>query len=102
MLEILRDAEGNIKAALEFYIVDSAGNMDDKGLYCWINDCEVSKSHRNNGCLKYFIGTIMKKYPQLQFGYFWREKYRTENDKWRLRMYSKNKWLKLIGEGKND
>ena len=96
MLEVIKDTQGEIKACLEFYVVDENGNMDDKGLYCWVNDAYVSKSAENNGILKSFVGIVINKYPQLQFGYFWREKYKDENKKWRVRLYSKRSWLKLI------
>ncbi len=99
MLEVLKTSEGEIKACLEFYIVDKNGRLDDKGLYCWVNDAYVSKSAQNNGILKSFVGVVMKRYPQLQFGYFARDKYKDENNKWRVRLYPKSWWLKLIKEG---
>lgn len=97
MLEVITDEQGNLKACLEFYVVDSEGHMDDKGVYCWINDCYVSKSAERNGCLKSFVKIIIQKYSQLQFGYFWRDKYKDKEGKWRLRVYSKRRWLNLAG-----
>ncbi len=97
MLEIIKTSEGEIKAVCEYYVVDINGNMDDKGLYCWVNDSYVSKSAQNNGILKSFVRIVIDKYPQLQFCYFWREKYKDKNNKWRLRLYTKRSWLKLLG-----
>ncbi len=97
MLEVIKDKQENIKACIEFYVVDENGRLNDKGLYCWINDAYVSRSAQNNGCLKYFVKRIIFLYPQLQFCYFWREKYKDKNKKWRIRLYSKRQWLQLIG-----
>jgi len=102
MLEVIKDTKGDLKAAIEFYVVNSDGTMNDKGLYCWINDCYVSKTYQNNGCLRNFVKTIILKYPQLQFAYFSRDKYKDKNGKWRLRIYTKRQWLKLIIGGKSD
>ena len=97
MLEILRNIDSSIKAVIEYYIVNSDGSMNDKGEYCWISEMEVSPQYRNNGCLGKFVRIITEKYPQLQFGYFWREKYKTSEGKWRIKLYTKKQWLKLIG-----
>ena len=92
MLEIIKDNLGNIKAVCEFYSVNEKGEWDKSGIYCWINEVFVSKSYQNNGCLRKFVEMITSKYPQFQFGYFWRRK-KYGN---RIRIYHKFRWLKLI------
>lgn len=91
MLEIIRDEQGNIKGVIEYYIVNSDGTMNDKGEYCWVNECEISPQYRNNGGIKKFISAIIIKYPQLKFGYFKRHKY---DD--RVKMFSRNQWLRRL------
>lgn len=93
MLEVLRTDNGEIKAVCEYYVVNSDGSMNDKGIYAWIAETEISPQYRNNGCLKNFIRLITNRYPQLQFGYFKRLKYGG-----RIKMYSKKRWLSLIRE----
>ncbi len=96
MIEIVHTDIGEIKAVCEYYVVNEDGSMNDKGLYAWIVEAEVSPQYRNNGCLGKFVELITKRYPQLQFGYFKRLKY-----KGRIKMYSKRRWLSLIKEDTN-
>lgn len=96
MLEILRTDEGIIKAVAEYYVVNSDGSMNDKGLYAWICEVEINPQYRNNGCLKEFLRLGIKRYPQLKFIYFKRLKYNG-----RIKLYSIEKWLSLIKEDSN-
>jgi len=93
MLEIIKDELGNIKACLEFYSVNEKGEWDFKGIYCWINEVAVSKSYQNNGCLRKFVKIITSKYPQFQFGYFWRQNKYPDR---KIRIYHKARWMKLL------
>ena len=93
MLEIIRNGQGEILGACEFYVVDSKGNYDSKGEYCWINEVEVSKSQEHKGLLKEFIRLVIAKVPNCKWGYFWRKrKYESRPP----RIYSRERWLKLI------
>ena len=93
MLEIIRDENKNIQAVLEFYAVNAKGEWDEKGIYCWINEVEVNKSYRNSGSIKQFVKIITSKYPQFQFGYFWRKKKYPDRSP---RIYTKRQWLKIV------
>ncbi len=98
MLEVLKTSEGEIKAVCEYYVVSETGAYHPKGLYCWINEFEIAPKYKNNGILditKEFLTRILKKEPQLQFGYFWRQ-YKYPNR--RPHIYSKRQWLKRLEE----
>ena len=97
MLEIIRDPQGEIKAVCEYYSVNQHGEWKAPPLgdHCWINEVEVSKSERNNGCLKRFVEIITDKNPQFKFGYFWRRnKYPNRS----ARRYTRKQWRQLIGK----
>ena len=94
MLEVLRTKDGEIKAVCEWYLVNINGEYDKDGIYCWINECEVSKQFENAGCLREFIKIITSNWPQLQFGYFWRKRKYPNREP---RIYSRSRWLKLLG-----
>jgi len=86
MLEIVRE-NGEIKAVLEWWTVNADGTFNDKGLYCWLAEVEISKSYRNNGTigiLKNFYKEIIKKAPQVKCAYY-------------QRLNRKNKKIKLFG-----
>ena len=91
MLEYLTDEKGNLKAVVDFWIVDKDGKLNDKGIYIWVNDFYVSPDCRRNGVINHFVQRIIQRVPWAKWGYFARAKY---ND--RLRIYSKRRWLKLI------
>jgi len=96
MLEVLRDNNGGILGCCEYYIVDEKANIDDKGLYIWINNCEVSKSAEHKGCLREFVRIIAGLHPWTQYGYFWRkQKYPDRSP----RIYSRRIWMNLIKQG---
>lgn len=95
MIEILHGEKGELKAVCEFYIVDAKGNFAPKGEYAWINECEIAPQFRGNGILKSFAKIIMEKNPQARFGYFHRQyKYKGRAP----RIYTRERWKKLIGE----
>jgi len=99
MIEVIRDDKGNLKAVVEYYIVNQDGSMNDKGIYCWINECEISPQYRNNGCIGKFVNIITKKYPQLKAGYYHRlGKYPNRLPK----MFTRNQWLRLTSEEKDE
>ena len=92
MLEIIRSDEGEILGACEFYAVDAKGNFASDGKYCWINECEISKSAEHKGLLKQFAQIITSKYLQFQWGYFWRKnKYPARSP----RIYTRYQWQNL-------
>ena len=93
MLEIIKDEQGNIKACLEWYLVNSLGQYDKNGDMVWVNECEISPQYRNNGIIKSFAKIIMEKCPQVKFGYFHRLRKYPERG---IRIYHKARWLKLL------
>lgn len=93
MLEVIKYDNGEIKGCLEWYLVDNYGYLDDKGRFVWINKVYISPSARNDGCLKKFVQIITSKAPHAEYGYFWRQ----DKYKDRIRMYHRNRWLKLLG-----
>lgn len=93
MLEIIRSEQGEILGACEYNIVSDKGVVDDKGLYIWIANCEVSKSAEHTGILSKFVKLITDLHPFVEFGYFWRKtKYPDRSP----RIYSKQVWLSLL------
>ena len=99
MLEILKNDTGEIKAVLEWFVVNSQGHLDDKGEYVNIFDMEISSQYRNNGLLKEFFKIILPKVPQAKYGYFERRRrqYKDGRDKLlRLKLYTRNEWVKLL------
>ena len=92
MLEIIKNNEGEILGACEFYAVNSKGEYAADGIYCWINEVEISKSAEHKGLLKQFAEIITSKYPQFLFGYFWR-KYKYPNRS--PRIYTRFQWQNL-------
>ena len=99
MLELLKTNTGEIKACLEWFVVNSQGHLDDKGEYVCIFDMEISPQYRSNGLLKEFFRIILPKVPQAKYGYFERRqrKYKDGRDKLpRLKLYSRNEWFKLL------
>ena len=91
MIETLKDDKGEIKAVIEWWIVDNRGQFDPKGNYIFVNEVDISKSSENNGVLKTFIKIITDKIPYAKYCYFQRRKYDM-----RIKMYSRRQWLKLI------
>ena len=99
MLEILKTDTGEIKAALEWFVVNNQGHLDDKGEYVCIFDMEVSPQYRNNGLFKEFFKIILPKVPQAKYGYFERRqrKYKDGRDKLpRVKLYTINQWFELL------
>ena len=98
MIEIKTNSDGTLKAVCEWYLVDSRGNYSSHGDYVWVNEVYINPEFRSNGMLKEFVKDIIAKAPTAKYGYFWRQKkYKGRKP----RIYSKERWLKLIG-GKND
>lgn len=96
MLETLRDNNGNITACLEWWLVNADGSFNSTGQFVWINQMEVSEINRNHTYqyVQEFIKRITDLTPA-QFGYF--ERRDKKNNK--VRMYSRKRWLKLLGGG---
>ena len=93
MQEVLRDSHGEILGCCEFYAVNDKGEYDSKGIYCWINEVEISKSAEHKGLLGQFILIITSKYKQFKFGYFWRlRKYKSRPP----HIYTREQWLRRI------
>jgi hypothetical protein len=97
MLELIKDEQGNIKACLEWYLVNDKGEFDQQGEFVWVNEVEISPQYRRNGILKEFARIIIKKAPTAKFGYFWRQEKYPNRD---MRIYHKVRWLKLLKERK--
>jgi len=98
MLEVIRDKNGNIKAVIEYYVVDEIGNFSPNGVYVWINEFEISKSHQGNGILnisREFYKRITKAVPKVQFGYYWRRRKYGDNAK--IKLLSIRQWTRLLG-----
>lgn len=94
MLEIIKTNNGEIKACLEWNLVNEKGEFDQKGQFVWVGEVEIAPQYRGNGILKEFARIIMIKCPQAKFGYFWRQgKYPNRE----IRIYHKMRWLKLLG-----
>lgn len=94
MIELITDANGELKAVCEFYVVDQQGLLNDNGRLVWIQDVYISPSVRGNGILKTFTKNIIKKVPQAEAAYFIRgQKYPDRKPK----LYHKRQWLKLLG-----
>lgn len=93
MLEIIRDEQNNIKACLEWWLVNSDGSFNDKGEFVWVNELEIAPQYRNNGIVKSFIKTIMNKVPTAKAGYFQRRKYSD-----RIKLFTRRQWEKRIKE----
>ena len=91
MLEYLLDSGKNLKAVIDFWIVDKFGKLDDNGKYIWVQYYYVNPSCRNNGVMSGFIDKIIQRVPWAEYGYFKREKGNTE----RIKMFSKKKWLRI-------
>ncbi len=98
MLEVIKSNTGEIKACLEWYLVDKDGNFSQQGEFVWINEIEISPQYRNNGILREFIRVVVPKVPlTCRFGYFWRrDKYPNR----KIRIWHKSQWLRLLNEKK--
>lgn len=93
MLEIKRDDKGNILAVLEWHRVNDNIEITPYGKGIYLKWFEVNPSERNNGVIKYFIKTIIKKNPQAEWCYFKDWKYGK-----RPRKFHKRVWLNRIKE----
>lgn len=96
MIEIIHSEIGEIKAVLEFYLVDRNGNFLADGSYCWINETYVAPKYRNNGCMRELIRRIIPRVPTAKFGYFGRYKKYPNRPP---RIYTREQWLKLSKGG---
>ena len=96
MLEVIKDEQGNIKACLEFYVVDANGNYDVNGEFVWINEVCISHQYKNNGLLKELTRNVLAKVPpSAKFGYFWRQdKYPNR----KMKIWHKKQWERIIKE----
>ena len=100
MIEVVRGSDGNIIACLEWYLVDVNGNFDIHGSFVWIEQYEISDSHKQNGILgisRKILEKIIAKAPTANFGYFKRQKYNG-----RVRLFHKRHWIRLLSGGKNE
>jgi hypothetical protein len=98
MMEVIKDSEGNLKACIEWLIYNSKGELDDFGDGVFIGELYINPKDRGNGILKEFMKIIIHKCANkdnLRGCFFFREtKYKGRGP----RFYSKERWLKLIGE----
>ena len=66
MIEVTRDAQGNITAVVEYLIFDNNGQLHDEGNQIFIGEVEINPEHRRKQILRTFIKTILNKYPKLE------------------------------------
>ena len=87
-----RSKDGNIRGVIDWWIGNPDGSFNPQGNYIWVNQLEISKAVNGESkeIISRFIKKICKLCPQARFGYFKREKHNG-----RIRMYSRNKWLKF-------
>lgn len=95
MLETILDESGNLKACIEWLTYNSNGTLDDLGEGVFIGELYINPNFRGNGVLKQFIKIIISKCPQAKGCFFYRE---TKYPGRGYRYYTKERWLKLIGE----
>lgn len=96
MIEILYKDDGEIKAVCEWWMVDNQGHFDPYGEFVWVEDLEITKSERGNGCIKEFIKRITSIVPQAKYGYFFRQrKYPGRHQ----HTYTREQWLRRIRNG---
>ena len=92
MLEILRTEDREIKAVLEWWLVNIDGSFNPNGDTVWLAEIEVAPKYRNDGIIKQFINIVADKVPNAKAGYFWRKrKYPDRKPK----LYTRKQWLKL-------
>ena len=91
MIEYDTDSEGNLTGLVEFWVVDKYGKLKDDGEFLFMNEWYINPKYRNNGGIAKFAQKAIDRAPLVKWGYFQRRKYN-----YRLRIYSKDKWLKII------
>lgn len=93
MIEILKDAIGNIQGVCEFRRVNETGNYDKNGEYAYIANIEVNPGIKGNGAFKKMFPSMYKRVKGIKFVYFKRPKYRE-----RVRLYRIEQFLKHLKE----
>jgi GNAT superfamily N-acetyltransferase len=73
MLEVLRNINGDMIAVCEYLLFDK-GELSDRGETLFISELEINPEHRGKGLIRYFINTILDKYPKFEWCLFCREK----------------------------
>ena len=93
LIEVRRNKDGLIYSYIEFNLVNRKGYKDPDGRYIFIDDLYIHNDFLNNGSIRHYIKIITDKFPQVEYGYFVRDKYNK-----RVRIYTRNKWRKVIKE----
>ena len=99
MIEVIRNEKGDIQCVAEWWLVNSDGSFNEKGLYVWLAQVEISGSHKNNGVMGFarqIYKGIIQKAPLAKFGYL--QRLNKKNNK--IRMYSRSRWMKHLGRQK--
>jgi len=92
MIEVVENKNG-FSAVCEYYLVDKLGQHKEKGDYLYIIRLVVAEGYRHKKVIIQLIKQFLKKYPQLQYAYWQREKY---DD--RMCFHSRRKFEKLTNE----
>ena len=58
MISSLKNDDGLVYAYIEWQVVNSEGDFENKGYFVYIQDCWVHKDYRNSGCINKLIPMI--------------------------------------------
>jgi hypothetical protein len=95
MIEVLRDRDKRLTAVCEYLILTEDGHLHNDGTKIFIGELEINPEHRGKGLVKYFIKTLMDKYPKIDKCFFVRKRKYPDRD---CRMWTRKK-LEILLRG---
>ena len=81
MISKLHDSNGKIIAYVEYWQVCKSGFHKPYGEYLWVHDAWIHEDERGNGLLRQMIEQVLFEHPEIQYGYWRREKYNDRQSK---------------------
>lgn len=77
MMHVLRDTQGRLLAAMEYWTVNERGERDPRGRYIWVEQLELSSLPDGHAVIRRMIQEVAEQVPWF-IGAYWKREDTTE------------------------